>query len=181
MNNDRATEGDYFDRARRSDKLNPAVYCAIAEACITYGRQDTVTARLFIAQGLGVNQKYAGLHAATGNLEALKKNYGLAVNAYDRAIFFDPRSAMTYRNKGYLETITRSYKDALLSLTRSIQINPNQVLVYKYLGDLYYIIGKYPEAEIAYNTYLSRAEVTTDDKERLAFILFFNKKLLNVV
>jgi tetratricopeptide (TPR) repeat protein len=49
-------------------------------------------------------------------------------------------------------------------------------LVYKSLGDLYYSLGRYAEAEKAYQTYMGKAEVTLEDKERFAIILFFNKK-----
>ena len=176
MNNDCGSENDYFDRARRAGKTNPEVYCAIAEGCINLTRHDTATALIFLNQGLEVNPKYANLHTITGNLEILKKNYGNAVNAYDRAIFFDPKSTVAYRNLGFIHTNSRSYREALNALNKSIEINPDQILVYKYLGDLYYATGRYSEAEKAYQTYMSKAEVTLDDKERLAIVLFFNKK-----
>lgn len=174
--NDRLAESDYFDRARRADKINPDVYCAIAEGCMKLSRQDTVTALIFLNQGLSINPKYAGLHLSTGNLEICKKNYGLAANAFDRAVFFDPNSAGAYRNLGFTCTISRAYRDALKAFNQSIEINPGQILVYKYLGDLFYTLGKYPEGEQAYETYLSRAEATTEDCERYAILLFFNKK-----
>ena len=176
MNKDRGSENDYFDRARRADKTNPEVYCEIAEGCINMTRQDTVTALIFLNQGLEVYPKYARLHILTGNLEFIKKNYGNAVNAYDRAIFFDPKSTVAYRNLGFIHTNSRSYREALNALNKSIEINPDQILVYKYLGDLYYATGRYSEAEKAYQTYMSKAEITLDDKERLAIVLFFNKK-----
>jgi tetratricopeptide (TPR) repeat protein len=176
LNNDRLAQTDYFDRARRADKLNPEVYCAIAEGCLKLSRQDTVTALIFLNQGLSINPKYAGLHISTGNLEICKKNYGLAANAFDRAVFFDPKSATAYRNLGQVYTISRAYRDALKAFNQSIEINTNQVLVYKYLGDLFYTLGKYPEGEKAYKTYLSRAEASTDDCERYAILLFFNNK-----
>ncbi len=176
INNDHGRKNDYFDRARRADKTNPEIYCAIAEGCINMTRQDTVTALIFLNQGLEINPKYARLHILTGNLEFIKKNYGNAVNAYDRAIFFDPKSTVAYRNLGFIHTNSRSYREALNALNKSIEINPDQILVYKYLGDLYYATGRYPEAEKAYQTYMSKAEVTLDDQERLAIVLFFNKK-----
>ena len=176
MHNDRAGEATYFDRARRAGKTDPELYCAVAEGCMNLSKQDTVTALLFLNQGLEVNQKYANLHLLTGNLETLKRNVGNAVNAYNRAIFFDPKSAIAYRNLGYIQSLSRSYRDALDNFNKSIKLSPDQILVYKYLGDLFYSTGRYPEAEKAYQTYLSKAEVTSDDKERFAFTLFFNKK-----
>ena len=61
-------------------------------------------------------------------------------------------------------------------MAKSIELNSDQILVYKNLGDLYYGIGKYAEAEKNYQIYMSRAEVSYDDRERFAIILFFNKK-----
>ena len=174
--NDRIGETEYFDRARRADKLNPEVYSAIAEGCVSLLKKDTITARLFINQGLNINAKYAKLHLTTGNLELLKKNWGLAANAYDRAIFFDPKSAVAWRNRGYIDLISHTWKDAMAAFNKSVALRPDQVLVYKYLGDLYYATAKYTEAEQAYKTYISRTQPTSEDKERFAIVLFFNKK-----
>ncbi|HEY5510934.1 MAG TPA: tetratricopeptide repeat protein [Prolixibacteraceae bacterium] len=174
--NDRIGESEYFDRARRADKLNPEVYSAVAEGCINLSKKDTITAGLFINQGLNINAKYAKLHLITGNLELLKKNWGLAANAYDRAIFFDPKSAIAWRNRGYIDLLSHTWKDALTAFNKSIALRKDQVLVYKYLGDLYYATAKYPEAEQAYKTYLSRTKPNSDEKERFAIVLFFNKK-----
>jgi len=176
QNNDLAGESAWFDRARRADKTNPEIYCAIAAGCINHLRQDTVTASIYLNQGLDINPKYANLHLLTGDLETCRKNYGQAINAYNRAIFFDPNSTAAYRNIGSIHLLSRSYRDALDAFKKSIAIDPGQILVYRYLGDLYYSTGKYPEAEKAYQTYMERAEVSTDDKERFAILLFFNKK-----
>lgn len=174
--NDRISETEYFDRARRADKLNPEIYCAIAEGCISLPKKDTVTSRVFLNQGININPKYARLHLVTGHLETLKRNWGLAANAYDRAIFFDPKSAIALRNRGYIDLISHTWKEALAAFKKSIAIRPDQILVYKLLGDLYYSTAKYPEAEEAYRTYISRTQPSFEDKERLAIVLFFNKK-----
>ena len=176
MNNDRIGESDYFERARRADKTNPEVYCAIAEGCIDLPKEDTVTALTYLKQGLDLNPKYARLHFVTGKLETSKKNYGAAANAYERAIFFDPKSALAYRNLGTILYYSRSYREALTAFNKSVALDPEQILVYKNLGDLYYTVAKYDEAEHSYQTYMERAEVSNDDRERLAFTLFFNKK-----
>jgi tetratricopeptide (TPR) repeat protein len=111
-----------------------------------------------------------------GNLETTKKNYGAAANAYDRAIFFDPKSAEAYRNKGVILFMARSYQQALEDYNKSLEIDTGQILVYKNLGDLYYSVAKYAEAERAYLNYMEKAEVTPEDRERFAITLFFNKK-----
>jgi tetratricopeptide (TPR) repeat protein len=174
--NDREGESTYFERARRANKNNPEVYRAIAESCLNQRKQDTVTALVYLKQGLDLYQKNAGLHISMGNLELIKKNYGAAANAYDRAIFFDPKSSIAYRKKGIILFLSRSYRQALEDYNKSLAIDPEQILVYKNLGDLFYSIAKYAEAEKAYQTYMERAEVTLEDRERFALTLFFNKK-----
>ncbi len=176
LNNDFSLRKEYFDRARRTDKTNPEIYCSIAEGCISLSIQDTVTALNFLSQGLNVNPRYARLHLVTGWLEALKKNYGAAANAFERAIFFDPKMSAAYRNLGTIDLISGAYREALAALSKSVELDPLQILVYKSLGDLYYATGKYAEAEKAYQTYFARAEVSPEDKERYAIALFFNKK-----
>lgn len=174
--NDREGESTYFERARRADKTNPEVYRSIAESCLNLHKQDTVTALVYLKQGLDLFQKHAGLHLSMGNLETIKENYGAAANAYDRAIFFDPESSVAYRKKGIILYLARSYRQALEDFNKSLAIDPEQILVYKNLGDLYYSIAKYAEAENAYRTYMERAEVTLEDRERFAITLFFNKQ-----
>jgi tetratricopeptide (TPR) repeat protein len=176
LKNDRVNETTFFERARRVDKNNPDIYGVIAEGCISFSRQDTASALIYLRQGLDLFPKNAKLHLAMGRLEALKGSYGSAINAYSRANFFAPLSAIAYRETGIIQLHSHAYQDALHSLNKSIAIQPDQILGYKYLGDLYYSTGKYAEAENAYLTYLERAEVTTDDEERFAITLFFNKK-----
>jgi len=176
MNNDPTGESDYFERARRADKTNPEVYCFIAEGCLDLPRQDTATALTYVRQGLDLYPKYARLHFITAKLETTKKNYGAAANAYNRAIFFDPKSAFAYRNLGTILFYSRAYRDALEAFNKSIALDPEQILVHKNLGDLYYAVATYDQAERSYQTYMERADVTNDDRERMAFTLFFNKK-----
>ena len=173
---DRMGKLEYFEKARKADKKNPEVYNEIARACISFIKIDTATCDLYLKEGFDTDQKYAALHITFGDYEALQRRFGNAVNAYQRATFFDPSSAVAYRKLGVFQTITRSYRDAITALNKCIELDNDQVLVYKNLGDLYYLLGRYPEAEKNYQVYMGKAEVSVDDKERYAFILFFNKK-----
>ena len=176
LNNDHEAESDYFERARRADKTNPEIYCNLAEACLNPFKTDTASALTYLKQGLDLSPKYGRLHQLTGDLELVKKNFGSALNAYERATFFDPKSAISYRKAGYAYYRSSGFREALNAFNKSIALNPDQILVYKYQGDLFYALGRYREAEMAYLTYQERAEVTFEDKERMAFVLFFNKK-----
>lgn len=176
LGGDHQSELDFFDKAKKSDRKNPKVYCEIAEACYVLSKKDTITGNIYLTQGMELNSKYPGFHMVYGDWEAYKKNFGKAANAYERAIFFEPSSVIAHRKLGKIYADARFYQQSLNAYNKCIEINPDQILVYKELGDLYYSLGRYPEAEKNYKIYMSKAEISLDDKERFAIILFFNKK-----
>ena len=176
LNGDRQSELDYLDKAKRADKKNPAVYWKIAEACYDLSKKDTLTGNLYLTQGMEINSKFSGFHMVKGDWEYYKKNYGKAANNYENAIYFEPNSAVAYRKLGEIFATARFNKNSLDAYNKCIEIDPNQILVYRDLGDLYYSLGRYTEAEKNYQIYMSKGEVTLDDKERYAIILFFDKK-----
>ncbi len=176
LNGDHEAELDYFDKARRQDKKNPVVYWQIAKACYDLSKKDTITGNQYLTQGMELNSKFAGFHMVVGDWEAYKKNYGKAANAYERAIYFDPNSILAHRKLGEIYAAARFNRQAIDEYNKCISIDPDQIKVYKDLGDLYYSLGRYAEAEKNYKIYMSKAEVTMDDKERYALILFFDKK-----
>ena len=176
LKGDRMGKLESFEKALKMDKKNPEICNEIARACIALSKIDTVTFENYLRQGFVLDPKYAALHITFGDYEAMERRLGSAVNAYQRALFFDPSSIVAYRKLGVFQTISRSYHDAITAFNKCIALNSDQILVYKNLGDLYYLLGRYPEAEKNYQLYMGKAEVSVDDKERYAFILFFNKK-----
>jgi tetratricopeptide (TPR) repeat protein len=173
---DRQSALDFFDKAKKMDRKNPAVYCKVGEACYNLPKKDTITGKSYLTQGMEINSKYAGFHMVYGDWDYYKKNYGKAANAYENAIFFEPNSILAYRRLGEIYAAAHFNRQAIDKFNKCIEIDPNQILVYKDLGELYYSLGRYPEAENNYKIYMGKAEVSLDDKEQYAFILFFNKK-----
>ena len=167
---------DYFDKAKKADRKNPAVYSEVAASCFNFSKKDTITGNSYLTQGMAVNSKYPGFHMIRGDWELYKKNFGKAANAYENAIFFDPNNYIAHRKLGDIYAAARFNRQSLEAYNKSIAIQPNQILVFKGLGDLYYSLNRFAEAEQNYQTYLSKADVTLKDKERYAIILFFNKK-----
>ncbi len=176
LDGDYEAESDYFDKARKQDKKNPAVYWQIAKACYDLFKKDTITGNQYLTQGMEMNSKFPGFHMVMGDWEYNKKNYGKAANAYERAIYFEPNSILAHRKLGEIYAAARFYPQARDEYNKCIEIDTDQIWVYKDLGDLYYSLGRYAEAEKNYKIYMSKAEVTMDDKERYALILFFDKK-----
>lgn len=176
LEGNREAELDYFDKARKADRKNPEVYCRIAASCFSLAKKDTLTGNNYLNQGTDLNSKYPCFHMVKGDWEAFNKNYGKAANAYLNAIYFDPNNVIAQRKLGEIYAAARFYTQSRDTYNKCIQIDANQILVYRDLGDLYYSLGRYAEAEKNYDIYLSKADVSVDDKERYAIILFFNKK-----
>ena len=176
LSGDHQSEVDFFEKAKKADRKNPAVYCKIAEECYDLPKKDTITGSIYYNLGMEINSKYAGFHMVTGDWEFYKKNYGKAANAYERAIFFEPNSILAHRKLAEIYAAARFYAQSRDEYNKCIGINPDQILIYRDLGDLYYVLGKYAEAEKNYKIYMGKGEVTFDDQERFAIILFFNKK-----
>jgi tetratricopeptide (TPR) repeat protein len=176
LNGDIKSQLDFFEKAKKMDRKNPEVYNEIAKGCIGLAKKDTATGDSYLTLGFELNSKYPAFHITFGDYESLCKRFGEAANAYERAIFFDPSSTVAYRKLGLIQRHARFNRDAINSFNKCIELNSDQSLVYKNLGDLYYSIGRYPEAEKNYKIYISKGEITSEDKERYAIILFFNKK-----
>ncbi|MCX6240154.1 MAG: hypothetical protein NTY07_21875, partial [Bacteroidia bacterium] len=88
LKGDRMGKFDFFEKARKMDRKNPEVYYEIAKGCFGLSKIDTATGNSYLKQGFELNSKYAWLHIAYGDYEAIGQNFGNAVNAYERAIFF---------------------------------------------------------------------------------------------
>ncbi|MCE1199941.1 MAG: tetratricopeptide repeat protein [Marinilabiliales bacterium] len=175
--NNRVEMAEWFDRARRTDKMNPAIYVAIAEGCLQLAVKDSAAARNYLEQGLNMAPRDAGLHRLSALLSMSGKKYGEAINGLQRALFFDPNSALVYRELGALQTLTGAYPDAARSLEKSLALKGNQVIAWRYLGDLSYTTGDYAKAESAYQTFFERGgEKSGNLIERYAILLFLNKK-----
>jgi tetratricopeptide (TPR) repeat protein len=176
LEGNREAELDYFDKAKKAEKKNPALYHKIAEACFELSNKDTLTGKTYLTLGTELNSKYPGFHIVRGDWEAFNRAYGKAANAYENALFFNPNNAIAERKLGEIYAAARFYPQARDAYNKSILMKPDQILVYKHLGDLYYSLGRYNEAQKNYEIYLSKADENPDDQEKYAFILFFSKK-----
>ena len=88
LEGNREAELDYFDKAKKQDKKNPAVYSKIAEACFGLAKKDTLTGRTYLTLGIEINSKYPAFSMIRGDWNAFNKSYGKAANDYEIAIFF---------------------------------------------------------------------------------------------
>jgi tetratricopeptide (TPR) repeat protein len=133
------------------------------------------------------NSTNCRLLTTLGNHYFVSKSAGDAVNEYERAVYYDKNCVQAYVKLGEIFSKANNYKEAITNLNQAIAIDSSQIIAYKDRGDLNYIFGRYDEAKADYKIYMSRSDNTLDDKERYAFILFFDKdyeaakKLVNQV
>ncbi len=65
------------------------------------------------------------LYDRIGIIATRSKEYGLAMEAYDRALSFEPRDASLYYNKSLVLLLQKIFDEALVLLNKAIEINPN--------------------------------------------------------
>jgi tetratricopeptide (TPR) repeat protein len=147
----------------------------VVYACMSGKVQDRFNAEKFLDLANDVNSKDPYLHLTTGDYYLQLKNPGNAANAYERTLYFDPKSYIAYVKLGKIYADAKNYPEALKAYSNALKIDSTGLLVYRYLGDLYYTHGQYPEAKLCYQKYLAHGEVTPAIEERYAYILFFNK------
>jgi len=165
-----------FTKARKMAKKNLGFYAEIMDLCVKGKVKDFALQASVLNFGTDINSKSPELLMASGDALYLKQDFGKALSAFEWVSQFQPDNANAFRKIGLIQTSGRDYKNALNAFAKAKELDANQILLYKNLSDLQFLLGKYPEALESYQTYMSRAAVTTDDKERFALLLFFNKK-----
>jgi tetratricopeptide (TPR) repeat protein len=165
-----------FEKVRKLSSKSNIPLLEVVYACMTGPVQDLINAKKFLDLANEVNSKEPYLHLSMGDYYLQLKKAGDAANAYERALFYDPKSYIAYVKLGKLYSDAKNYyPDALKAFSNAIKIDSTRLLVYRYLGDLYYSYGQYKEAKFCYQKYLIHGEVTPIIEERYSFILFFDK------
>ncbi len=165
-----------FTKARKLAKKNLGYYAEIMDLCVKGKVKDFALQASVLNFGTDINSKSPELLMSSGDALFLKQEIGKALSAFEWVAQFQPDNANAFRKIGLIQTSGRDYRNALNAFAKAKELDPNQILLYKNLSDLQFLLGKYPEALESYQTYMSRAAVTVDDKERFALLLFFNKK-----
>lgn len=145
------------------------------KACLTTTTQNYDLSEKYLNEAQDEKSNDCRLLTAIGNLLLVSKSPGDAVNEYERAVYYDKNCVQAYIKLGEVFAKANNFRDALSNFNQALAIDSTQIIGYKDRGDLNYLFGRYDEAKADYKVYMSRSDNTLDDKERYAFILFFDK------
>lgn len=165
----------YFQQAIKSNKKNAAVRVAVGFAYINGVIKNPEIAVAYADQARQLKQNLSDIYLLEGKVDLLKKDFNNAAMQFEQAVYFD---STTCEGRILLSTIyiqSHNYKEALSILNTSLEVNPYCTEALKTLGELYYQLGQYAKAIEAYKKYLATSEYTTEDEEKYAYCLFFNK------
>ncbi|MBN2006970.1 MAG: tetratricopeptide repeat protein [Anaerolineae bacterium] len=92
-------------------------------------------------KSISLDAAFVEAHYNLGNAYFLKKEYGLAVDAYTQALELDPTNADSYANRGMVYRRIEKYNEALADFSQAIQLNPEDALSYLGRGEVCEKIG----------------------------------------
>lgn len=166
---------DDFEKARKTDKKNVKLMVYISDAAFSGKVKDTSISMEYFALAKKITTSSPDYYLRMGDLWLMLKRNGDAANEYKRASDYDKKNTEAYNKYGDLYANAYNFNEAYQAYHNSINLDSTQILVYKKLGDICWTFGKYDEARLNYEKYLSRAEISVEDEEKYALILFFTK------
>jgi tetratricopeptide (TPR) repeat protein len=164
-----------YDKGRRLSSNLFTYDVEAADACLSARTKNYDLVQEYLDEAQLEDDKDPKLYIGYGNLFIFSKSPGDAVNAYERAIYYDKNCADAYLKLGEIYSKANYFKDGLNAFNKSIEIDSSQILGYKLRGELYYNFAKYQEARSDYQIYMQRSDRTHEEEEKFVFILFFSK------
>jgi tetratricopeptide (TPR) repeat protein len=120
----------------------------------------------------------AQLELDLGQFEVVAGNIQAAVEAFERALEFEPENVLALNNAAYIfAEHLNDYEKALVYAERAVAAAPNEGTVLDTLGWTYYHVGDYEKAE-NYLRDSTKARPTPDNHLHLARVLFETAKTL---
>ncbi|BBQ07627.1 hypothetical protein HZP98_09130 [Elizabethkingia anophelis] len=168
---------DFNQIAKDSREKDPEVLYRIGEALALYPNHndpklsiDYLNKAVNLAEKKGVPEYY---YYTLGDANRLNKNWGEAMNAYDRALEVAKNKAAVYTRIGTLWTSAKQWERAKDNIDKAIQADPNYAPAYKARGGFNIVYQKYDQAALDYKKYLDLADSdpnTVLDYAKLAFL-----------
>jgi len=109
----------------------------------------------FIRAALAQNPNMAGAHCDLGNALKELKQFGNALNSYDRALELAPNDADAYYNRGATLHAMKRFDDALASYDRALALNPGDAQAFNNRGVTLKEMQRFEEALASYDQALA--------------------------
>ena len=103
----------------------------------------------FVTQKL--NSRNEKIWSNLGNLYGLMKEFDKSLNAYSKAIEYNPANSSTYLNRAITFSMMGKYAEALPDFDRSLELEPNVALTYKNRAYTLMQLGDYDKSVSDYD------------------------------
>jgi Tfp pilus assembly protein PilF len=103
----------------------------------------------FVTQKL--NSKNDKIWSNLGNLYGLMKEFDKSLNAYSKAIEYNPANSSTYLNRAITFSMMGKYAQSLPDFDKSIELEPNVALTYKNRAYTRMQLGQYDQSIADYD------------------------------
>jgi serine/threonine-protein kinase len=156
---------DLFRRAIQGDGEYAEAYAGLAEAYWrkyenTRDVQLVETAERYANRAVALDSTLAPVHVTLGLILGGRGRYTEAIQAYQRALAYDPSSAAAYRGLAEAYEASGDIDAAEATFFRAIELRKDYWAGYHELGSFYYRQGRYDEA---YEQYERVRDLTPDN------------------
>lgn len=103
----------------------------------------------FVTQQL--NSKNEKIWSNLGNLYGLMKEFDKSLNAYSKAIEYNPANSSTYLNRAITFSMMGKYAESLPDFDKSLELEPNVALTYKNRAYTLMQLGKFDQSIADYD------------------------------
>lgn len=105
---------------------------------------------------------------AEGLQRQQEKRFPEAIQAYERALRYDPNQSTTLNNLGFCYKSMGKYHKAVTYYRQALSIDPQLAEAYEYLGEAYLSMGKIDLAKLQYRKLLKlNSEEAAELKEKI--------------
>jgi tetratricopeptide (TPR) repeat protein len=153
------------------NRKDPELLSAIGHAYLE--SRNTFEAENYLKLAKKANNKVSVVYMLEGAIALVRNDIGVACQAYEQAIYFDPgnkeayfKYAQVYKNINPAQAIDK--------LTELKQLDPSSIEIDRALAGVYYSNNRFEEAAEVYSRFINSLEVTEDDLVSYAFTLFLN-------
>lgn len=173
-------DAKFMEAAKATKMKDVRVLTMITEAYAESENKTTVDKALpyvKAAETASKGKDNPSLMIARGDVYQLSDSGGgEAMTSYDRAIAADASNAEAYYKRGALNVRSRNGGEALTNLNKAIELNPSYAPAYKELAEMYFAAGQYDKATSTFQTFMDKAEKSSNTDAEYAAFLYLSKK-----
>lgn len=168
LRSDSKTAMDAYTNALARNPNHIKCYHGIAWLLHKAGKTDQ--AAPFLQRAVQLNPADAYTHYVMGRIAMTSKDYRVAYDSYQQAVYRDSKNPLFWCAIGVLYFHMQQHRDAMDAFTRAIHIDPTMPQVWHDMGILYEIYQQFPDAVDAYRRAVRLNPNNTETSRRLTLL-----------